>query len=449
MRFLLDRLDGQGGHYIEILKGAAGSFSLRIAGALAGFLFNLEIARRLGPEGVGIYGLAVTTATLCATLALCGMGQAAIKLIAAEAARAAWTKVRQVTRAALLFTLPVSVILAAAMFLSRELIAVEVFREPRLGPILGLLSVAVVPLTLRAVAASCLNGLKRVKSAVTVDSVLQPVTALLLFYLFLDQDLVGAAGAFLAGTGATLLAGAWFWRLFMADKAADRTRVVRPDLLREMLAVGLPTLGVVFGLSFGQWVVIYVLGFAAGSAEVGFYRVAFQITILLGFLLTAADSIMAPKISALYHQGELQRLAQICRFAIVLMLLPGLPAVAILLLFPGPIVSIFGSEFGTAALALQILALGQLINLATGSVGTLLIMTGHQQKSLLNSLFGALAALVLSLLLIPAYGASGAAAALAITVALRNLSATFLVWRFVGVNVWTGTLNRHAQGSLA
>lgn len=109
---------------------------------------------------------------------------------------------------------------------------------------------------------------------------------------------------------------------------------------------------------------------------------------------------------------------------------------------PEPVLSIFGPDFVAASAALRILALGQLVNLATGSVGTILIMTGHQRISLLNSVAGAVMVVILGLILIPRYGATGAAAAASITMAIRNISATYLVWRFVGVNVVTGQVRR-------
>lgn len=151
---------------------------------------------------------------------------------------------------------------------------------------------------------------------------------------------------------------------------------------------------------------------------------------------------MAPKISALYHVGDLATIARTSRFVIALMLLPGFPAVAFLCAAPEPVLSIFGPDFVAASAALRILALGQLVNLATGSVGTILIMTGHQRISLLNSVAGAVMVVILGLILIPRYGATGAAAAASITMAIRNISATYLVWRFVGVNVVTGQVRR-------
>jgi len=53
--------------------------------------------------------------------------------------------------------------------------------------------------------------------------------------------------------------------------------------------------------------------------------------------------------------------------------------VLICTLFPVFVLNFFGEEFVAAAPLLVVLSLGQLINVATGSVGFLLLMSGHEK----------------------------------------------------------------------
>ena len=84
---------------------------------------------------------------------------------------------------------------------------------------------------------------------------------------------------------------------------------------------------------------------------------------------------------------------------------------------------LFGTEYSRSALLLVILALGQLVNVMTGSLGYLLSMSGHERDMrtivLLSGPFAMLAALVL----IPLYGVTGVAVATALAVAAQNLGA--------------------------
>jgi len=85
------------------------------------------------------------------------------------------------------------------------------------------------------------------------------------------------------------------------------------------------------------------------------------------------------------------------------------------------LLSWFGNEFRSAAPALMILAVGQLINLSTGPVGTILLMTGNEQIMKRHTVTTVLVNLAAAIFLIPVWGVAGAAASAAIGMALLNL----------------------------
>jgi O-antigen/teichoic acid export membrane protein len=113
-----------------------------------------------------------------------------------------------------------------------------------------------------------------------------------------------------------------------------------------------------------------------------------------------------------------------------------MPLVVLLVVAGEPILTLFGTEFGSAYELLMVLLLGQLINIITGPVGHLLTMTGHEQ-TLRNLLLLMLPlTLVLCLLLIPAYGALGAAWAIALPMIAENLICCWLVKKRLGLPFW-------------
>jgi O-antigen/teichoic acid export membrane protein len=116
------------------------------------------------------------------------------------------------------------------------------------------------------------------------------------------------------------------------------------------------------------------------------------------------------------------------------MLLFATPVLIIMLCVPHFFMGLFGEEYKQAAPLLQILIIGQFINVITGSVGFLLNMSGHE-KDMRNVVFisGSLA-VVLSLILIPLYGVTGAAIATAIALASQNLLAVYKVKQRLGFN---------------
>jgi O-antigen/teichoic acid export membrane protein len=81
---------------------------------------------------------------------------------------------------------------------------------------------------------------------------------------------------------------------------------------------------------------------------------------------------------------------------------------------------VFGKGFTAGSSALLILAVGQLVNAATGPTGVLLTMTGKQRWELANILSMVAFNFVLNLLLIPKLGMMGAAVAAALSIAIIN-----------------------------
>ena len=96
--------------------------------------------------------------------------------------------------------------------------------------------------------------------------------------------------------------------------------------------------------------------------------------------------------------------------------------------FPEPILRLFGPDFVTGAPLLRLLSIGQFINVATGSVGYLLMMTGHERTLRLNITLATAVNLWLCLWLIPKMGPFGAAIATAVPLALMNLLSAYFVY---------------------
>ena len=82
---------------------------------------------------------------------------------------------------------------------------------------------------------------------------------------------------------------------------------------------------------------------------------------------------------------------------------------------------------------LAILAVGQFINVVTGSVGWILIMCGYERMMRNNIVICAALSVGLNLLLVPRFGVIGAALATAITLSLQMLIAAVMVWHKLGV----------------
>jgi O-antigen/teichoic acid export membrane protein len=171
---------------------------------------------------------------------------------------------------------------------------------------------------------------------------------------------------------------------------------------------------------------ILMLGAMKGAAAAGIYNVANRGAELITFGLNSVNMVLAPTVASLYGQGEKERLQNILTISSRAVLLFSLPVTAVFLLFGGTFLGLFGSEFVAGSKALSILSVAQFINCAMGSVGVILIMTGHQKQAAIGVAVSAALNIALNVVLIPPYGIEGAAVATGTSIIAWNV--IYMVW---------------------
>jgi O-antigen/teichoic acid export membrane protein len=123
---------------------------------------------------------------------------------------------------------------------------------------------------------------------------------------------------------------------------------------------------------------------------------------------------------------------------------------AVFLLFPRQVMQIYSAEFSAGGPLLAVLAAGQFINVATGSVQQLLMMSGREGWMMRTTAAAAALALALNWALIPRWGAMGAAVATASVWVIQNVMVLVVVRRELGFwvvpNPWAWRSLRGAPG---
>ena len=185
------------------------------------------------------------------------------------------------------------------------------------------------------------------------------------------------------------------------------------------------TLTPLFGLILLQqgstWLPQISLGVFCPADEVGVYNAAFRVANLTSLVLVGVNSVVFPRFAALHASQQHDRLKGLAQASTRIMAFACVPFLAVLLLLPGVVLSLFGAGFAEGALALRIIAVGQVVNVITGSVGGLLNMTGNQSISFRCSLISFLMMTLALVCLIPRFGLIGAALAQAIGVSTNML----------------------------
>jgi O-antigen/teichoic acid export membrane protein len=102
-------------------------------------------------------------------------------------------------------------------------------------------------------------------------------------------------------------------------------------------------------------------------------------------------------------------------------------------IFRVELLHLFGKGFTGGATVLLILAMGQLVNVATGPNGALLTMTGKQRWELFNTISMVAFNFLLNLVLIPTKGLIGAAIAMAASIAAINSLKLIQIYKLYGL----------------
>jgi O-antigen/teichoic acid export membrane protein len=416
-----------------IAKAASGSFVIKILGAGISFGMHVLLARWMGVEQYGIYIYALTWVGLLGLFARHGRNTALVKLIAQYRAQKEWGLARGAIKSSSLSVLFVSLALGGISYL-----LVPIFfdlRDQQLYTFwLALLLLPVVSLT--QLRRSTIQAFKRVVQAQLPDVVVRPLL------------LIGVAGAAFLITGdklsaplvmavnvaaafcAFILGGYLLYRLIPHDMKVAVSKFKH----REWTMLALPMLFIAGMNMILRQTDIVMIGPFMGSESVGVYGAVSRVTELVSFGLMSVNSIVAPMISEYYHtdrKAELQHMITLASwgiFAATLVLALGL------IFFGEWVLALFGEGFDQGYVPLLILLIGQLINALAGSVGFLMIMTGHQTQQAKILAVSAIVNITLNAILIPKFGLLGAASATACATVLWNVSMLYYVVRHIGLN---------------
>ena len=420
-------------------KGAAGSFIAKFFGT--GLLFGAQVvlARLLGAKQYGIFAYALSWMTVLAILAKMGFETSLLRFLPEYIVKREWSLFRGVVR----FSLSVVGIVALFIFLIGNVVLTLLHSRFEIELLHSLrLMLLVLPLfAWTAIRQSCLRALKRVVQAEVPDGIVRP--------------LVLTAAALVAASRLDSFSAQWAWmcQLFAAlisfvlgalllSRALPTEYPRRPssNMRAKWLKISSPMLLMNSMNILMSQASIVILGLYQPSEEVALFSASVRIVMLATFALLAVNSIAAPLISELYHAGKKKELQSLLKFAAQVIAVTTLLTGAILVFGGRSILGLFGEEFIKAYVLLVILLFGFTVKSLVGPASYLLNLTGHQNATAKAMVIAVTISLTLNFLLIPRWGAFGAALASSVTMIIWNVTLQALNVKIVGIDPSIGSL---------
>jgi len=221
-----------------------------------------------------------------------------------------------------------------------------------------------------------------------------------------------------------------------AEESEPRTAAAPPgvrSILATTTAMGLRSAAAVLFVSSDLW----ILSWARPHEEVAVYGVASRLIQVMAALPGLAGFLIPQELALLYADGRRADMERLARQAATAMAMVSAVAFVGLLVFARPLLGFaFGDVYARGAGVVLLLAIGSFWDTASGSAGYALQMTGHHVRLLLLTAGAAVLNLVLSVLLVPAWGGPGVAVATSITLVALNIAMVRSARKLVGIRTF-------------
>lgn len=426
--------------FMKRLRGEMGRALVRtfIARAIAmlGLLaLTLVVGRLYGTSGMGVYALAQGVLLGAGILAKRGMDSALMRYVGQDYQS---PNVLLFLRWAVTRSLVASLFALVVIFLGRSVFE-SVFGAEGVSRVLVGIALAVPAYVLGFLFSGFFKGVRMPATACLLEngSIALIAGVIIITLWAVDKahslDTIGYAYA-LAAWGVAIQGG---WQLFRWCKFQPwwgRLSPIENDVTVSMFKDTASAFFVTQLASFMQSVLgVMIAGLMLTSSELGLFKSSQQMAILIGFVLIVINTVFPPRFASLYHQGKMQSLGRLARQGALLGSVIATPLLLMCLAFPAWVLDWFGEGFSEGSSLLRIIAIAQLVNVATGSVGFLLNMTGHERLMRNIALVCNALGLLMFFVFISLWEALGAALALAFVLIVQNLTALLFVWRKLGI----------------
>lgn len=430
------------GNFRYLFKsGSSTAITLILVNALR-LVAGVFVARYYGAAAVGEVALVNLILSVAVIFANFGIKDAMLRFIPEYREKynllSAWKVFQRANLLLLIFAIIGTLIIVAIS----PYLANEVWKVPHLKGLFQISALFLIPSLLSEMNTSSLRAVFKIKEAnlTLIQRVLFRISLLVLltYFLFDERNPIYIHLA-------TLLAGYLFTIYYLLKHfrfKVNPAEVVTNIPYKNLLLVSFPMLITYSSFALNNFADTFILKMHEPSNVVGVYNTCFNLAQLAAMVMVAINTSVQPKLSQLYHKGDLTAFKKLAQQSSKLIVLTSIPAYLLLTLGAKYILAIYGQEFVIGWKVLAVISLGQIVNSFCGPVAQILNVTGHQKKLTVIVFFASIINLALNLILIPKMGMMGSAIASLVSVSLWNIWASFIIKSKLGFFIWFNPFNR-------
>ena len=363
------------------------------------------LARYLGPDGLGLFSMAIMIAGIIELIALFGIDGALIKFVAEYKERK--EKVYSLFSSAFITILIIGIITSLALFACSNTFA-SIFNMPSLSLLLKIYAL-VFPFSLaHGIIISFFNGLREMRcyafiSILQASFALAFILALLMIELGVEGAMLGTVFAIFVTMGVAMVIVKRFVHFTFSDYKKNT---------KKLASFGSRLVGANMISQIYYYVDTLMIGYFLTSTDVGYYAIAISLSRFFWLVPRAMATVAYPAISEYWASGNHQAINKLVdkstKYCACILIFAGM---SVIFFAKGIITFLFTSEFLPAVLPLSILLIGTVTSGILRPIGVIYAGTGKVNVVLIISAIGAVGDILLNIALIPIYGIIGAATA--------------------------------------
>ncbi len=419
----------------RVISNAAMIMAAKVAGAGAGFCFNVLVARQIGTDSYGLFSYALTLVAMLSVLSASGLNNVTVQFVASYAIEERWELLSGLLRWANLRAIVISGVITAGLIVTTQQSLFHMDERDNLSLLIG--SGIVFFGALTVVQAGILRGLKRFVIAELVDvgaglRSLLSLGAILVMLAYGERLSTADEGMWISTLSA--VAAFLFGTVFVFKALPAPLRLQHAEYNRkEWVRTSVPLMLMNAAFLFQSQVDIIMLKHMSTTTEVALFFAAWRIASLVTFPVVSIGAITAPTMIELYTLRKGADLQRLLYQTATITAASAFVVCIVALLWGHKMLSLFGPDFTEGYTVLVILLAGQCVNALAGNLVLLMTVSGHHAAACRIVLVAVTGNVALNLVLIPMLGREGAAwSSLSVSLACGSVMA-WTLYRLTGI----------------
>jgi O-antigen/teichoic acid export membrane protein len=417
------------------------TLTLRAIIAAIQFLFNITLGRLIGATGIGHYFLFVSWLNFTTIVGCGGLPSYILRhqptLLTNKEYFLAWHFWKQ----AVFKSMFIVCIITLLYNLFSSQLSSFFLKDVNLAFFYKTLGWCAIPSVFLLISGAVLKSCKKPTLSIFYELGIVPISLLLLTIFFLLSNWKLSVTWIFLGNGIALcFAGSLsliFIKSFFSSKLPSNIECNK-ELPKNLLIRSKRFWLIAILSHFYVHLPFFLMPYFCAQDQIGLFGVSNRLVSLATLILMALSSIYAPLFAEAYSQKNFLRLKQLLRQTQIYSILTYFPILIIFLFAGNWVLSLFGTEFTAAKSYLNILAIGHLINSASGLVSFFNIMTNSDKFELQLSILAIIILFSLIFSLGKMYGIIGITSAVSLTNCIKNLislnKANSQIRHFINVN---------------